>query len=134
MFLIFFFQAEDGIRDWSVTGVQTCALPIFEGVGRERRAEPAEAPREFPQDGVAAGPSVERPELELEPEQLFDDRPRLGVERLDGDAARGRSDAHLAAADDTMDAAVVPQVREIGPEGAEALGRTLEVVRLGHGQ
>src|SRR5262249_57266470 len=26
--LYFFFQAEDGIRDWSVTGVQTCALPI----------------------------------------------------------------------------------------------------------
>src|SRR5262249_56746652 len=25
----FFCQAEDGIRDWSVTGVQTCALPIF---------------------------------------------------------------------------------------------------------
>ena len=24
----FFFQAEDGIRDTSVTGVQTCALPI----------------------------------------------------------------------------------------------------------
>src|ERR1019366_3237906 len=24
-----FFQAEDGIRDWSVTGVQTCALPIY---------------------------------------------------------------------------------------------------------
>src|SRR3989339_522078 len=24
----FFFQAEDGIRDWSVTGVQTCAIPI----------------------------------------------------------------------------------------------------------
>src|SRR5262249_56778303 len=28
MVMIFFFQAEDGIRDWSVTGVQTCALPI----------------------------------------------------------------------------------------------------------
>ena len=28
----FFFQAEDGIRDWSVTGVQTCALPICEDV------------------------------------------------------------------------------------------------------
>src|SRR5437016_11173323 len=27
----FFFQAEDGIRDWSVTGVQTCALPILDG-------------------------------------------------------------------------------------------------------
>src|SRR5437762_11957118 len=29
---IFFFQAEDGIRDTSVTGVQTCALPIFEPI------------------------------------------------------------------------------------------------------
>src|SRR3712207_7086549 len=27
--LFFFFQAEDGIRDIGVTGVQTCALPIF---------------------------------------------------------------------------------------------------------
>src|SRR6266542_6316443 len=27
--LYFFFQAEDGIRDATVTGVQTCALPIF---------------------------------------------------------------------------------------------------------
>src|SRR5688572_31392246 len=27
-FLFFFFQAEDGIRDLTVTGVQTCALPI----------------------------------------------------------------------------------------------------------
>src|SRR5256886_16950478 len=31
--LFFFFQAEDGIRDLTVTGVQTCALPI--SVGRE---------------------------------------------------------------------------------------------------
>src|SRR2546430_12568208 len=28
--IFFFFQAEDGIRDLTVTGVQTCALPIFE--------------------------------------------------------------------------------------------------------
>src|SRR5256885_12349276 len=28
---IFFFQAEDGIRDYKVTGVQTCALPISRG-------------------------------------------------------------------------------------------------------
>src|SRR5256885_2998406 len=27
-FVFFFFQAEDGIRDYKVTGVQTCALPI----------------------------------------------------------------------------------------------------------
>src|SRR2546427_1992542 len=29
MFCFFFFQAEDGIRDLTVTGVQTCALPIW---------------------------------------------------------------------------------------------------------
>src|SRR3989475_9051387 len=32
VYFFFFFQAEDGIRDLTVTGVQTCALPIF-GVG-----------------------------------------------------------------------------------------------------
>src|SRR5256885_7446654 len=31
-FTIFFFQAEDGIRDYKVTGVQTCALPISVGL------------------------------------------------------------------------------------------------------
>src|SRR5438093_4636660 len=34
---VFFFQAEDGIRDWSVTGVQTCALPISALVSRFAR-------------------------------------------------------------------------------------------------
>src|SRR6266850_5237781 len=29
MNIFFFFQAEDGIRDYKVTGVQTCALPIY---------------------------------------------------------------------------------------------------------
>src|SRR5438094_1199236 len=32
LFFFFFFQAEDGIRDRTVTGVQTCALPIFHGL------------------------------------------------------------------------------------------------------
>src|SRR5690625_6924305 len=32
----FFFKAEDGIRDGHVTGVQTCALPIFGGDDRLR--------------------------------------------------------------------------------------------------
>src|SRR3712207_7306215 len=35
---LFFFQAEDGIRDIGVTGVQTCALPIF--LIQVARAEP----------------------------------------------------------------------------------------------
>src|SRR5947207_1386442 len=39
MRFIFFFQAEDGIRDHCVTGVQTCALPIS-------RAEPPDLPPE----------------------------------------------------------------------------------------
>src|SRR5258708_27209974 len=34
VFLFFFFQAEDGIRDDLVTGVQTCALPISAGACR----------------------------------------------------------------------------------------------------
>src|SRR5437764_13156950 len=34
----FFFQAEDGIRDTSVTGVQTCALPILSHQGRKFHA------------------------------------------------------------------------------------------------
>src|SRR5499433_3789727 len=36
---IFFFQAEDGIRDWSVTGVQTCALPILIAPTRAEAAD-----------------------------------------------------------------------------------------------
>src|SRR6266498_5457308 len=47
LFLFFFFQAEDGIRDADVTGVQTCALPIFGAavtapVERENAAVPGE--------------------------------------------------------------------------------------------
>src|SRR5205085_4042462 len=46
----FFFQAEDGIRDLTVTGVQTCALPIFAfllltrtGVAQTRAAKSVES-------------------------------------------------------------------------------------------
>src|SRR3989449_6243998 len=38
-FFFFFFQAEDGIRDVAVTGVQTCALPISRSA--RERAPPA---------------------------------------------------------------------------------------------
>src|SRR5689334_24030416 len=41
-FYFFFFQAEDGIRDGTVTGVQTCALPIY---CKRRRCAPADATR-----------------------------------------------------------------------------------------
>src|SRR5262249_58190283 len=38
-----FFQAEDGMRYWSVTGVQTCALPISVARAQRSRAESAHA-------------------------------------------------------------------------------------------
>src|SRR5689334_9210603 len=50
----FFFQAEDGIRDGTVTGVQTCALPIC-GAATEARqlARPAGQHRRLPWQGGA---------------------------------------------------------------------------------
>src|SRR2546430_5901857 len=48
-FLFFFFQAEDGIRDLTVTGVQTCALPIYPHQ-RHRRARRQERP-DLPHEG-----------------------------------------------------------------------------------
>src|SRR5205807_2752489 len=43
---VFFFQAEDGIRDYKVTGVQTCALPIFPLRHQDGRAGPEPGPAE----------------------------------------------------------------------------------------
>src|SRR2546427_536638 len=51
---IFFFQAEDGIRDLTVTGVQTCALPIS-GAGRTAPAPDAAEAARRPRGGRAAG-------------------------------------------------------------------------------
>src|SRR5438046_6951434 len=57
MSCFFFFQAEDGIRDWSVTGVQTCALPIY----RRRRLapRPGKAPRAVVERVVGADAVLE---------------------------------------------------------------------------
>src|SRR5947209_12118279 len=51
---IFFFQAEDGIRDIGVTGVQTCALPIFV---REKLWPAGKAPRQVDHD-LPIGPRL----------------------------------------------------------------------------
>src|SRR5207248_8416480 len=48
-YFFFFFQAEDGIRDRTVTGVQTCALPISDGLTAGNRKR-----------GVVVGRVVER--------------------------------------------------------------------------
>src|SRR2546427_8909646 len=44
-YVFFFFQAEDGIRDLTVTGVQTCALPISALPGREPAIQGAQVRR-----------------------------------------------------------------------------------------
>src|SRR5256886_2262428 len=49
VFFFFFFQAEDGIRDLTVTGVQTCALPISRRcVARKRAKSRGSGPRSSP--------------------------------------------------------------------------------------
>src|SRR5256885_5616345 len=54
--IFFFFQAEDGIRDYKVTGVQTCALPISSSLGG--------TPRIFPVGGKVASVLLERRRME----------------------------------------------------------------------
>src|SRR5207244_6044687 len=61
-----FFQAEDGIRDDLVTGVQTCALPIliFSPEGVSRRGGPSSLPgrsplKQAPQLGIVSRRFVE---------------------------------------------------------------------------
>src|SRR3989454_5007908 len=59
-FVFFFFQAEDGIRDYKVTGVQTCALPISvprTGYGRRPGAAYARGHRETQFSPLATGPA-----------------------------------------------------------------------------
>src|SRR5882757_10566477 len=66
-FIFFFFQAEDGIRDIGVTGVQTCALPIWPCAGI--------APR--------AGMNTDRPHERAEPQLTFCHGPsRVGLSWL----------------------------------------------------
>src|SRR5690606_351439 len=69
-----FFQAEDGIRDFHVTGVQTCALPIFRRAvppGKKPHPRPAVA-TEFCRLGwqvVMSRAKARVPSLSLEPAQ-----------------------------------------------------------------
>src|SRR3989475_7801841 len=84
--LSFFFQAEDGIRDLTVTGVQTCALPISpwdgrrSGVPRRRRGRPracsVAAPAPLLEDHVERHDEGEAVEA------------ATGVRRIQGTAAR----------------------------------------------
>src|SRR3712207_8503080 len=82
----FFFQAEDGIRDIGVTGVQTCALPIWAGgphdaVGRrgERVQRRQARARVVARRGVRAVPRGGRGRLALALVERSEER-RVGKE------------------------------------------------------
>src|SRR2546430_5087117 len=51
---VFFFQAEDGIRDLTVTGVQTCALPISPAAHRRQFPGRAHTTPETPPSAIAS--------------------------------------------------------------------------------
>src|SRR5688500_20095606 len=67
-FSLFFFQAEDGIRDYKVTGVQTCALPISRDICNQALSSAAsrwQGPylsREIPAGGLPSGSATIRSE------------------------------------------------------------------------
>src|SRR5438034_5913045 len=85
VFYFFFFQAEDGIRDHCVTGVQTCALPIWQRAGdlaliARRVAETTETPFMNVQDGFLTTHTIENlrlPELEFMKEYVGDSNDKI---------------------------------------------------------
>src|SRR5262249_57217314 len=88
----FFFQAEDGIRDWSVTGVQTCALPISHRdeardiADRERREAHQRGEREPAERHRAAAEEIGRASCRERVENSGGDGPLKKKE------TRGRAD------------------------------------------
>src|SRR5260221_5152582 len=75
--LFFFFQAEDGIRDHCVTGVQTCALPISASIEFEQPAAAAAGMEDrFPEGLQPQGPAfpihtIRQDGMALLPEAVF---------------------------------------------------------------
>src|SRR2546427_3659368 len=61
IFFFFFFQAEDGIRDLTVTGVQTCALPISAPRPRQDPGRHGCPPQGGPAHGGGMGDDASSP-------------------------------------------------------------------------
>src|SRR5438046_1400709 len=90
--VFFFFQAEDGIRDWSVTGVQTCALPICHHApaadlldGDERVGDPE----------PAAGPPALGPALDALDDDVGPEPAPVHAERCDRAVGRDEQREHV---------------------------------------
>src|SRR5690606_39595560 len=79
----FFFQAEDGIRDFHVTGVQTCALPIYQSVyeGEEVELDGSQSYSTYG-DHTFSWTAPEGIELSSD----FDSRPTFTAPQVDADS------------------------------------------------
>src|SRR5262249_56584995 len=93
---VFFFQAEDGIRDWSVTGVQTCALPIyFNGADSfTYRADDGNSDSNIATVSLTVGAVNDAPSFVLGPDQVvvLDSGPQTrSEERRVGKECRARA-------------------------------------------
>src|SRR5438034_2601320 len=110
----FFFQAEDGIRDHCVTGVQTCALPICQGDSRRRRRGRVHARRRRRAGALRRAARA--------------DRPRRGGSRAGrrGGAAQGQGGAQAGAPDEAARGGGGGG----GGGGGEAEGREEEVAAV----
>src|SRR3989442_1987149 len=81
LFCFFFFQAEDGIRDADVTGVQTCALPIYANLLVSMISGDARGARVFEQifNWIYEGVELDAPNLA--PYEVINALTRLVVDR-----------------------------------------------------
>src|SRR5438552_11362109 len=80
-FFFFFFQAEDGIRDDLVTGVQTCALPICLARWPPRRGRPCASRAAGPRPRWPAAPGRSAPRRSGAPRASASPRPSSEIGR-----------------------------------------------------
>src|SRR6266478_9162222 len=85
VWVFFFFQAEDGIRDLTVTGVQTCALPISLAAGslepgRRRQDQVGVAARRIVHEEVVRSDQVEPLESGGDAASVGEGRHHVGAE------------------------------------------------------
>src|SRR5438876_9169854 len=79
--LAFFFRAEDGIRDGRVTGVQTCALPIYHYVVRVEEVNVSQLLGHFFDADYVM---IERASAEIVTHRLRSEERRVGKECTSG--------------------------------------------------
>src|SRR5882762_4111856 len=134
MFFFFFFQAEDGIRDSSVTGVQTCALPIAPGDGPGILLAGVEPVAEDPVR-AQVGWSLEREANSRDHTESENERDRQEFRRRDcstyqrakigrrRESLRGKNQSQSGKSQKDLEMAIVAQKRSRDEVIAGSLGR-----------